>query len=230
MVGVIVFGNQALAEVTHFYLTNDSPYEVVAFTVDASHITHDTLLGLPVVPFECVEEIYLPSEYSILVSMGYQKMNKLRAQRYRQAKDKGYRCVSYVSSKATTWPQLVIGENCIVQENSVIQPYVEIGNNVFIGPEVVLGHHTIIGDHSFIAPSAVILGEVTIEPYSLIGANATIKEGLKIAKECLIGMSVSIARNTKPKEVYINEFSRPLPRSSDRLSTWVTYTRNLDRS
>ena len=30
---VIVFGTNDLAELTHWYLTNDSDYEIVAFTV-----------------------------------------------------------------------------------------------------------------------------------------------------------------------------------------------------
>jgi sugar O-acyltransferase (sialic acid O-acetyltransferase NeuD family) len=227
---VIVFGNRTLAEVMHYYLTHDSPYEVAAFTVDAERIACDTLVGLPVIPFERVAEIYPPAGHRMLVSVGYQKMNRLRAERYRQAKTMGYECINYISSKAAAWTPLAIGENCIIQENSVIQPYVEVGNNIFIGPQVVLGHHTVIGDHSFIAPGAVILGEVTIEPYSLIGANATVKEGVTVARECLIGMGVSITRNTRPKEVYVNKSPRLLPKASDQLSTWLTYTRSLDQS
>ena len=52
---VVLFGNGQMACFAHTVLTNDSPHEVVAFTVDGAYITERTVLGLPVVPFEDIE-------------------------------------------------------------------------------------------------------------------------------------------------------------------------------
>ena len=41
---VIVFGTNDLAELTHWYLTNDSDYEIVAFTVNREHLKDESLL------------------------------------------------------------------------------------------------------------------------------------------------------------------------------------------
>ena len=45
MAKVVVFGVGQWAELAHFYLTHDSPHEVVAFTVDREYLDGDELQG-----------------------------------------------------------------------------------------------------------------------------------------------------------------------------------------
>lgn len=220
---VVVFGNRLFAELIYFYLTHDSPYEVAAFTVDREYIKEDTLFGLSVVPFEDVESILPPAECKMLVSIGF-RLNRLREERYYQAKAKGYQLINYISSKSITWPGLVIGDNCLIFENAVIQPFVEIGNSVIIGPGSIIGHHSIIRDHCFVSADVVVLGGVTVEPYCLLGANATIKGGVTIGSECIIGAGVSMFKDTQERGVYIDESPEPLPKPSNELRTWLTWT------
>lgn len=220
---VIVFGNSVFAEHIYFLLKHDSPYEVVAFTVDRKYIKDETLLGLPVVPFETVESSYSPQEHKMTVAISFQKINRLREEKYLQAKTKGYQLITYVSSRATSFPGLATGENCIISENAIIGPYVEIGNNVFIGSGAIIGHHTVLKDHCFISPGAIILGGVTVEEYCLIGANATIKEEVNVARECLIGSGVSITKNTQERGVYFNPPAELYPKRSDELRTWLMW-------
>ena len=54
---IIIFGTGTYAEIIKQYLTDDSEYEVVAFTLDDNYIKEDTYLGLPMVPFSKIEEI-----------------------------------------------------------------------------------------------------------------------------------------------------------------------------
>jgi len=42
---VVVFGTGSFAQVAHFLLTHDSDHEVVAFTVNESHLTDPELMG-----------------------------------------------------------------------------------------------------------------------------------------------------------------------------------------
>ena len=228
---VIVFGNGQPAEFTYFYLTHDSPYKVAAFTADREYIKEGTLFGLPVVPFEDVESIYSPSEYKMSIPISYRKVNRLRAERYGQAKAKGYELISYVSLKATTWPGLVVGDNSFILENTVIGPFAEIGNNVFIGSGSIIGHHSVIKDHCFVGPHAVILGSTTIEPYCVLGANSTIRDGgVIIARECIIGAGVTITKNTEERGVYINKPPELLPKPSNELTSWLTWGMKPPRS
>lgn len=214
---IVVFGIGQVAEVAHFYLTHDSPHEVVAFTVDRQFITDSRFHELPVVPFEEVEQHFPPQEYQMIVPVSYRKVNQLRAEKYRAAKAKGYHLISYVSSKATTWPGLSIGENCFIFENNVIQPFVKIGNNVILWSGNHIGHHSVIGDHCFLASHIVISGSVVVEPYTFIGVNATLRDGITIAPHCVIGAGALVLGDTEKAGVYVGKPAELIPRKSNEL-------------
>ncbi len=220
---IVLFGNGPFAESMYFLLKHDSACEVVAFTVDSAYIRQDSLCGVPVVPFESVERLFPPSDYKMLVALSFQKVNRLREEKYLQAKAKGYSFVNYVSSRAVLYPGLCIGENCIILENTIISPFVEIGNNVFIGHSVTLAHHVRVKDHCFLSPGAILLGRVIVEEYCLIGANATIKEEVKVAGQCVVGSGSVILKNTRPKDVYVSPPVNLHPMRSDVLSKWLTW-------
>jgi len=199
---LVIFGTGSFAEVAYCYLTNDSSYDVVAFTADRDFITVKEKFGLPVVPFEEIEKHYPPSEFKMFVAIAYSKVNKIRAEKYKQAKEKGYELISYVCSKAIVWDNVELGDNCFIFEGNVIQPFVKIGNNVIIWSGNHIGHHTTIGDHCYIASHAVISGHCKIGPYCFIGVNATLIDGINIAEECIIGAGALIVKNTEKGGVY----------------------------
>ena len=215
---VVLFGNARFAETNHFYLSHDSPHEVVAFTVDRAHIQQDELRGCPVVPFEEITQRYPPEEYLMAVPLGLKRVNQLRAEKFQQAQAKGYRFVTYVSSRAVTWPESTLGENCFVYENVVMKPFARLGRDVIVETGSVVGHHTEIQDHCFLGPHSVVLGECTIEPYCIIGANAVVREGVRVASGCIIGAEALITRDTRPGGVYLAPASEMLPGSSAELS------------
>ena len=66
---VVVFGVLDTAELAHWYLENDSPYEVAAFTVNSAYLKETSFKGLPVVPFEEIETHFSPSDYSFFAPM-----------------------------------------------------------------------------------------------------------------------------------------------------------------
>ena len=214
---VVIFGTSAGAKLSHFSLAHDSPYEVVAFTVDRSYIKEENFCGLPVVPFEEIQSIYPPGDYKMLVALLASRVNKTRAEKYHQAKSKGYELISYISSKAITWPGLVVGDNCFIGEGTICRPFLEIGNNVMIMAGAFLGHDSVIKDHCFIASRAVLLGAVTLEPYCFLGANSTILDGVTIARECVVGAGAVIHENTQEKGVYRANPPTLLPLPSDKL-------------
>lgn len=214
---VIIFGTGDFGKVVHFYLTRDSPYEIVAFTANQWAIKEKEIFGLPVVPFENIESVYPSSEFQMFVAVGYLKMNKVRAQICSEAKEKGYDLLTYVNSKVTKWGELDIGENCFIFENVVIQPFVKIGNDVIMWSGNHIGHHSTIGDHCFITSHVVVSGNVKIGPYCFLGVNSTIRDGINIAPECVIGAGSLILEDTQEKGVYTSEKAKMLPITSDML-------------
>jgi len=214
---VVIFGTGTTADVTHYYLRHDSPFEVVGFAVDEAHVAAPTHLGLPVFAFERLEASLPPSEVAMLVAISYVKINLARARVYERAKAKGYALVNYVSSRCTTWPDLVIGDNCNIHEGCVIEPFARIGSDVVMASCTTISHHSTIGDHCFIASNVVICGNSTIEPFCFIGANATIRDGIRIGKGCIIGAGSLVLEDTREHAVYGGRPAILLPRQSQQL-------------
>ena len=200
---IVIFGEGKYADEAYFYFTNDSPHEVIAFTANDQFITKRELFGLPVIAFEEIQEKCSPDQYKMFISVGYQNLNKLRAAKYREAKDKGFELVSYISSQACNFGNVKVGDNCFVMENSTLQPCSQIGNNVTIWSNNLIGHHSIIEDHCYIAGQVVVSGNTTIGEHCFVGVGATIGHGITIGKECIIGAGSIITKNVEPNSVYI---------------------------
>lgn len=207
---VIIFGTGEIAQVAYMYLTHDSIYTVKAFTVDKEFMDTDELFNLPVVPFEEVEFLYPPNNYNMFVPMSYKGRNKLRAKKYYQSKDKGYIFITYVSSKVSTFPGFVTGDNCFILEDNVIQPFTTIGNNVIMWSGNHIGHHTKIGNHCFIASHVVISGHVKVEDNCTFGVNSTVRDNINIGSGCIIGAGALILHDTEEREIYIGNETKPL--------------------
>jgi len=201
---IVVFGAGKIADEAYFYLTNDSPHGVVAFTVDSAYLSKKEMFGLPVIPFEQVQDQYPPDDFKMFVAVGYQDLNQFRAQKYQEAKTKGYELISYVSSRASNFGKVEIGDNCLVLENVVIQPCSKVGSNVFLWSGNHVGHHASVGDHCYISGQVVISGSSVIEPYCFIGVNATIGHEITVGRESFIGAGTLVTKNVEPKSVYIN--------------------------
>lgn len=205
---VLIFGTGSFGEVAYYYLTKDSPYEVVAFTADKKMINKRSLFGLPIVPFENIEKDYPPDEYKMFIAIGYSGLNTVREKKYYEAKEKGYELIKYVCSKAIVWDNVEIGDNTFIFEANVIQPYVKIGKNTIIWSGNHIGHHSRIGDHVFIASHAVISGHVTIGSYSFIGVNSTIIDGIKIVDRTVIGAGALVVKDIEKSGVYVGQPAR----------------------
>lgn len=200
---IVIFGAGKIADEAYFYLTNDSPHEVVAFTVDREHLNTGEKLGLPVVSFEDITGAYPPDEFQMFVAVGYQDLNKFRALKYEEAKAKGYKLISYVSSRASNVGDVKIGDNCFVLEFVTLQPCATVGNNVFLWSGNHVGHHASVGDHCYIAGQVVISGNTKIEPYCFVGVSATLGHEITIGEESFIGAGSLITKNVAPGSVYI---------------------------
>lgn len=199
---VVIFGTLDTAELANYYLTNDSIYEVVAFTVNKQYLNEETFCGLPVVPFENIEDFYSPEDFYLFVPMTGVKMNTIRKKIYLEGKEKGYEYISYVSSKATTFGNK-IGENCFILEDNTIQPFTTIGNNVVLWSGNHIGHHGKIEDHVFFTSHIVMSGHCHIKERAWIGVNSTIRDFVTIGEECLIAMGSLITKSTEDYSFYL---------------------------
>ena len=214
---LIIFGTGDIAQLAYYYFTNDTSYDVVAFTVDRDYISTDSFFGLPVIAFEEIIELFSPEEFDMFIAMSYSKINKDRKEKYFQAKVKNYKLASYISSKASVLNKSDIGDNCFILEDNTIQPFVKIGNNVTLWSGNHIGHHSIIHDHCFIASHVVVSGGVEIGESCFIGVNSTLRDHIKVGDQCVIGAGALLLTDADAEGVYIGQQTERSRVPSNRL-------------
>jgi sugar O-acyltransferase (sialic acid O-acetyltransferase NeuD family) len=199
---LIIVGDSMFAEIAHEYFQYDSPYEVIAFSVEEEYRKRDHFRGLPVIPFEQLPDTLSPEECSVFVAITYLKLNRVRERLVATAHAQGFALASYISSHAFVWRNVEPGEHCFVFENNVVQPFVRIGRNCVLWSGNHIGHHSSIGDNVFIASHAVISGSVQIGDNCFVGVNATVVNDVKIGADVWLGPNVVVTRDVEPNTVW----------------------------
>ncbi|MCC7475022.1 MAG: acetyltransferase [Pirellulales bacterium] len=219
MADVVIFGTRDFASLAHFYLQHDSEHRVVGFTVHRQYVPESaTFEGLPVVPFEELESHFSPASVRAFAPLSPNRMNRFRAEIFGELKSRGYSCISYISTRATRFPQTPIGENCFILEDNTIQPFVLIGHNVVLWSGNHIGHHSTIRNHAFVTSHVVVSGHCVVGEYCFLGVNATVKDHITLAEGTLVGMAANIARDTEPWSLYKADSTRPSKVSSQDIN------------
>jgi sugar O-acyltransferase (sialic acid O-acetyltransferase NeuD family) len=208
MKDLIIFGNGKIADVVYYYATSECKYNVVAFTADKEYIRENVFHNLPVIPFNEIDNHYIPLDYSMFIAIGYQDLNRLRESKYLAAKKLGYEIVSVVSPEAKLPSNVKYGENCFIMPPSIIHPEVEIGNNTFVWSGAMIGHHTKIGDNCWLTSCANISGVVEAGNNCFFAVNSTVGHGVVIGSKCFLGANTLITKNLEDNKVVIEESSK----------------------
>jgi len=189
---LVLIGDSVFAQIACEFFQFDSDYEVVGFSVESRFLTRQELFGRPIVAFENLPDLYLPSDHYAFVPIVFTQFNRLRTRLYCECKIRGYRMASYISSAALVRPHSKIGEHCFICEDTVIQPFAEVGHNVVIWSGNQICHRCRIGDNSFLLPNCVVSDGVTFGENAIVGANVTVMSDRTIGKDCYLGPATLI--------------------------------------
>ena len=200
---LVIFGNGPFASLAWYWLSHDSPFTVAGFTVDRAHLRGASHQGLPVVPFEAVEQHFDPNDHHIIIPIGPVQNNALRIERSAAAKAKGYSLANYLSSRAIVPLDLVLHENTMIFEGAVIQPFATIGQNVIVRSGAQISHHVTIGDDCFVASGACIGGGAIIRERCFLGLNSTVFNDIEVAVGCTIAAGAVMRRDAKQTGIYM---------------------------
>jgi sugar O-acyltransferase (sialic acid O-acetyltransferase NeuD family) len=206
---LVIVGDSAFAEIAYEYFTYDSTYEVVGFSVERAYLKRESLFGLPLVPFEELEEIFRPQEHHVFAALVYTQLNRLRTRLAGEAKRKGFALASYVSTRAFLWRNVEVGEHCFIFEDNTVQPFVRLGNNVVLWSGNHIGHHSTIGDNCFISSHVVISGFVEVGENCFLGVNSTIVNNVRVGRDCWLGPGTTVLKDTPAAAFYKPNRSEP---------------------
>jgi len=182
---------------------------VTAFSVEAKDVSTGTYLGLPVVPFEDICDRYPPDQYRVFVALTPPQRYRSRNLLYDAVKSAGYKCASYVSSRAFYVRNVQIGENSLVQEFVALQHRARIGNNVFVGSGTCVGHSAVIEDNCWIGRHVNIAGFSRIGRDSSLGDNSCIADVIKVAYDSIISPGAVVLRDTRSGLLYSGNPAAP---------------------
>jgi sugar O-acyltransferase (sialic acid O-acetyltransferase NeuD family) len=212
---LIIVGAGETAEIAYEYFTHDSPHTVAAFAVEEAYLTRREVSGLPVIALERLVEHYPPDQFGAYVAISYNSLNRIRRRLFGVVKDLGYRCESYVSSRALVWPNAVIGENCFLFESCVVQHQARLGDDITMWTGATITHRCVIGSHCFIASGAVVNGMTRVGERCFIGANSSIADHLSLADDTVVGMGAVVRKSIEePGRVWIGNPARRLDKSA----------------
>ena len=192
---LVIVGNTAFAEIAHEYFTADSDYDVVAFSVEREYLKEDQLFGLPIVPFDELDNVFAPPEHDVYVAATYTQLNRLRTRLVDAAKARGYGLASYISSRAFVWRNVTLGEHCFVFEDNTVQPFVRMGRNVVLWSGNHIGHHSTIGDNTFVSSHVVVSGFCEIGESCFLGVNATVANNITIGRDVWLGPNTNVVKD-----------------------------------
>ncbi|EOZ2160178.1 acetyltransferase [Campylobacter coli] len=199
---LVIIGAGETANLAHEYFVHDSNYNVVAFAVHSEYRQEDKFKNLPLIDFENLSTLYPKDEFYIFIALASERLNYNRAKIYQEIKKLGYKCATYVSSKAFVWHNVQIGENCFILENNTLQPFVKIEDNVTLWSGNHIGHQSIIKNNVFISSHVVISGFCEIGENTFMGVNSCIADGVKIAKDNFIALGSVINKDTEENKIY----------------------------
>jgi acetyltransferase-like isoleucine patch superfamily enzyme len=224
MARVVIFGSGRGADTAFRYLSRDTPHEICAFAVEAAYINERTFHGLPVVEYESITSRFPPDSFSMFAPLGFQRMNRLRAERYLHAKAHGYGFVSYVSSRLFSLEPPRIGENCFILDSQILNLDVTIGNNVTMWSGNHIGDRTVIEDHAWISSRVSLAGDVVVGQGCFLGVNSSVSNGVRLGARTFVGAQTLIDKNTPADSVFVAQASREVPISSEKFLAMLRVT------
>ena len=119
---------------------------------------------------------FSPDRFGLFVAVSYAKLNAVRTEKVAAARAKGYRLVSYLSSRATVFPGFEAQGELLHPRRQHDPALRRVGANVTLWSGNHIGHHSIIEDDVFLASHVVVSGGVRIGQGSFVGVNVTLRD------------------------------------------------------
>lgn len=194
---IIILGTTPYSVSVSEIIQTENSYDVIAFCTKGDFIKEKSLNGRPVVAQEDLPLLYDMKKVSVLITIGYVRMNTLREKVYNEITGLGYNLISFVSERAKVYTSVPDSYGIIIMPGAYVGPEVEIGKCCVIRANATITHHILLGDYSFIGAGVVIGGNVVVGNNSFIGLNSTIKNKVKLAPYTLIGCGSNVISNVE---------------------------------
>lgn len=191
---ILIVGASSTSKSVYKFILDHNLFDVLGFVVDKEYKISDEYCGIPLFDFDSLPKSFNKEEDYIFVAIQWNRLNADRRDVYERLKSNGFKFANIISPNAVIHGN-VLGDNCWICDNVVIENDVNINNNVFVKTKATIGHFSNIMEHSFIGAHSYLAGNVTVGKQTYIGISATIFNSVNIGEKCLIGGGVIVKRN-----------------------------------
>jgi sugar O-acyltransferase (sialic acid O-acetyltransferase NeuD family) len=153
----------------------------------------------------------------MIIAVGWSNANGLREEKHRAGKARGYSFITYVSSRAVVWPDLVLSENCMIFEGVLVQPFVQISEGTILRSGCHISHHVKIGKYCFAAPQTLVGGRAEVGERCFLGMGSIVLPRVRLADRCFVASGSRVVRDTEPDGIYDGNPARRRSASVNRL-------------
>ena len=217
----VIFGTTDFGKMLRFYFEKYADVQIAAYTVDKAYLIDDRYDNLPAVAYEEIEQKYPPTEYTMIIALGYKKMNQIRQQKFEDAKKRGYTIENFIHPSAVN-DAVEMGEGNIILENVTLAYGTKIGNSNILWNGCQISHESQVGNYNFFSVDSVIAGKTVVKNNCFLGINCTVLGNRTLADATLVGAGAFVKENTEPYSVYVPARSIRL---ENKKSTEMAYTR-----
>lgn len=193
---LVIYGTGKIASVVADYIQADDEYEICAFVVQSEFMTSDQFKHKPVVHYDQLVTLYPPSDFSILVAVGYHNMNSERETLFNEIKSMGYDMAKYVHPSVVCLDESQIAPGCIIFDHVSVQPGAKIAENTYVWSNCVIAHGSEIKPHCWIAAGCVVAGDAVISHNCFLGVNSTVGHNVVLGQATFVGANTLVSKHT----------------------------------
>ena len=111
--------------------------------------------------------------------------------------------ISIISKDACIDNSVKYNHGLLAMPHAVVNKKTIIGSNCYLNVNSVIDHECIIGDGVRIMGSSYLAGRVKVNNYASIGANATILPDIEIGENAVVGAGSVVTKNVKKNEIVV---------------------------
>jgi len=206
---VVIFGTTMFSSQLRVILEQEGR-DVLGYTVDNIYKDSDFFDNRPLFPFEELETYVNIDDVEVALTIGYNRMNDVRKDKYLECKRRGVSVMTFISKDAQVYTN-EIGEGSIIMPGTYIGPCSKLGVCCVIWPGSVLAHHNLLDDYNWVASCCCYGGGASSGKNCFLGIGCTVRNNLYLAEYTFIGAQAYISKETIPRGVYLGVPAKLLP-------------------
>lgn len=147
-----------------------------------------------------------PNKYEIAIAIGDPIIRKQIVSKL----PKETKYFTFIHESVMIFDNVIIGEGSIICPGVIITTNCKLGNHTHLNLNTTIGHDNILGDYFTTAPGVNISGNNIIGNCVYFGTNSVTKQKINICDNVIIGLNSGVVKNITESGTYIGTPSKRL--------------------